>query len=211
MASRLTLSTVGIKSPLDVQQAGERPAVESPTPERAPAKPTRSRAAARPRPTAAPTRRARPQPPEVRTGADAPFYGSGRPLQTSIALDAACVAELEQLARAARVSVNALAVAVLHSGLPLAADDARSAIVDERVRRAAETVARVERNLRLPEQLRVRVDELTAAAQRRLPRATRADLVNAALRRGLPEGAQAAAELVAGHAQRLERAAATAA
>jgi hypothetical protein len=109
------------------------------------------------------------------------------------------------------VSVNALAVAVLHSGLPLAADDARSAIVDERVRRAAETVARVERNLRLPEQLRVRVDELTAAAQRRLPRATRADLVNAALRRGLPEGAQAAAELVAGHAQRLERAAATAA
>jgi hypothetical protein len=210
MASRLTLSTVGIKSPLDVQRAGEPPAAESPAPERAPAKPARSRPAARPRPTAAPTRPARAQP-GVRTGADAPFYGSGRPLQTSIALDAACSAELEQLARAARVSVNALAVAVLHSGLPLAADDARSAIVDERVRRAAETVARVERNLRLPEQLRVRVDELTAAAQRRLPRATRADLVNAALRRGAPEDAQAAAELVAGHAQRLERAAATAA
>jgi hypothetical protein len=144
----------------------------------------------------------------VRTGADAPFYGSGRPLQTSIALDAACVAELEQLARAARVSVNALAVAVLHSGLPLTADDARAAIVDERVRRAAETVARVERNLRLPEQLRVRVDELTAAARERLPRATRADLVNAALRRGLPPDAQAAAELAAEHAQRIERAAA---
>jgi hypothetical protein len=125
-----------------------------------------------------------------------------------MALDAACVAELEQLARAARVSVNALAVAVLHSGLPVTADEARGAIVDERVRRAAETVARVERNLRLPEQLRVRVDELTAAAQERLPRATRADLVNAALRRGLPPDAQAAAELAAEHAQRLERAAA---
>lgn len=213
MAGRLTLSTVGIKSPLDVQQAGERPVAEPPAPERAPGKPARPRAApARPRasrPTAPPARRARPQPAGARTGADTPFYGSGRPLQTSIALDAACVAELEQLARAARVSVNALAVAVLHSGLPLAADDARTAIVDERVRRAGETVARVERNLRLPEQLRVRVDELTAAAQQRLPRATRADLVNAALRRGLPQDAQAAARLVAEHAQRLERAAAT--
>ena len=208
MASRLTLSTVGIKSPLDVQQAGEQAAAEPAAPDHAPAKPPRPRAVATgPRPSAAPTPRARPQP-KVRTGPDAPFYGSGRPLQTSIALDAACVAELEQLARAARVSVNALAVAVLHSGLPLTADDARAAIVDERVRRAAETVARVERNLRLPEQLRVRVDELTAAARERLPRATRADLVNAALRRGLPPDAQAAAELAAEHAQRIERAAA---
>jgi hypothetical protein len=207
MAGRLTLSTVGIKSPLDVQQAGEV-AAEPAAPDGVPAKPPRRRAvAARPRPTAAQTRRARPEP-KVRAGASAPFYGSGRPLQTSIALDAACVTELEQLARAARVSVNALAVAVLHSGLPLTADDARGAIVDERVRRAAETVARVERNLRLPEQLRVRVDELTAAAQERLPRATRADLVNAALRRGLPADAQAAAELAAEHAQRIERAAA---
>ena len=208
MAGRLTLSTVGIKSPLDVQQAGEQAAAEPAAPDRAPAKPPRPRdVAARPQPTAAQTRRARPQP-EARVGAAAPFYGSGRPLQTSIALDAACVAELEQLARAAHVSVNALAVAVLHSGLPLTADDARAAIVDERVRRAAETVARVERNLRLPEQLRVRVDELTAAAQERLPRATRADLVNAALRCGLPADAQAAAELAAEHAQRIERAAA---
>jgi len=208
MAGRLTLSTVGIKSPLDVQQAGEQVTTELAAPEREPATPARPRAvSARPRATAAPARRAHPQP-TVRAGAEAPFYGSGRPLQTSIALDAACVAELEQLARAARVSVNALAVAVLHSGLPLAADDARGAIVDERVRRAAETIARVERNLRLPEQLRVRVDELTASARQRLPRATRADLVNAALRRGLPSGAQAAADLVAEHAQRVERAAA---
>jgi len=212
MAGRLTLSTVGIKSPLDVRQAGERPVAEPPAPDRAPAKPARPRAApARPRPTAAPARRARQQPQRARTGAEAPFYGSGRPLQTSIALDAACVAELEALARAARVSVNALAVAVLHSGLPPAADDARTAIVDERVRRAGETVARVERNLRLPEQLRVRVDELTAAARQRLPRATRADLVNAALRRGLPQDAQAAAQLAAEHARRVERAAAAAA
>jgi hypothetical protein len=208
MAGRLTLNTVGIKSPLDVQQAGDQAAADSAAPARVPPKPRRPRAvSARPRPTPPPERRAGPRP-KVRADPGAPFYGSGRPLQTSIALDAACVAELEQLARAARLSVNALAVAVLHSGLPLTADDARGAIVDERVRRAGETVARVERNLRLPEQLRVRVDELTAAAQQRLPRATRADLVNAALRRGLPQEAQEAADLAAEHAQRVERAAA---
>ena len=147
-------------------------------------------------------------PPDLRPVGAAPFYAAGRPLQTSIALDAAGAAQLEELARAARVSFNALAVAVLHAGLPLEADAVRSAIVDERVRRAGDHVARVERNLRLPEQLRARVDELTAAARDRLPRATRADLVNAALRRSLPTDAQAAAELVSEHAKRLERAAA---
>ena len=106
------------------------------------------------------------------------------------------------------MSANALAVAALHAGLPGAAEDARAAIVDERVSRAGERAPRIERNLRLPEQLRARIDELTSASRARLPRATRADLVNAALRRGLPGDAERAAHLAADHAQRLERAAA---
>ena len=209
MVGRLTLSTVGIKSPLDVAQAAEAPAAEPP----AAAEPAPPVSARRPAPGARPRRaqatRAQPPATAPRPAREAPFYGAGRPLQTSIALDAATSAQLEELARAARVSVNALAVAVLHAGLPLENDAVRSAIVDERVRRAGEPVARVERNLRLPAQLRARVDELTRAACEQLPRATRADLVNAALRRGLPGDAQAAAQLVAEHAQQLERAAAS--
>lgn len=205
MAGRLTLSTVGIKSPLDVAQAAQAPTESPPAP--APRPPARPAAATTPRSRRGSTPRARAAR-DVRPAGEAPFYGAGRPLQTSIALDAACAAQLEELARAARVSFNALAVAVVHAGLPLEADAVRTAIVDERVRRAGAQVARVERNLRLPAQLRARVDELTAAARERLPRATRADLVNAALRKGLPADAQAAAGLVAEHAKRLERAAA---
>ena len=106
---------------------------------------------------------------------------------------------------------NALAVAALHAGLPAASDEAREAIVDERVRRAGVSGgrgARVERDLRLPEHFRARVDELTAAARGRVPRATRADLINAAIERGVPGDAEHAARLVAEHAQRLERGAA---
>jgi len=139
-------------------------------------------------------------------GGETPFYGSGRPLQTSIALDAELDELLEQVGRAARVPVNALVVAALQAGLPPHSDQAREAIVDERVSRAGQTPARVERNLRLPEHLRARIDELVASARERLPRGSRADLVNASLRRGLPADAEQAAELVAAHARRLERA-----
>ena len=104
------------------------------------------------------------------------------------------------------MSVNALVVAVLQTGLPVHSDAAREAIVDERVRRAGLTAGRVERNPRLPEHLRARIDELVAAARERLPRAARADLVNAALRTALRADAERAAELVAAHARRLERA-----
>ena len=103
--------------------------------------------------------------------------------------------------------MNALALAALQAGLPAQSDAARAAIVEERVRRIDEP-GRVERNLRLPLQLRARVDELVAAARQRMPRVNRADLVNAALGAGLPADAQQAAALVADYARRLERAAA---
>jgi len=204
MAQRLTLNTVGIKSPLDVGQDKEEQAVrlvdqerseDRPAPRRPPRRATRPSAASRST--------------SERTATVAvPFYGTGRPLQTSIALDEDCVTRLDELARAGGVSANALAVAALHAGLPPATEAARTVIVDERVNRAGIRAARIERNLRLPEHLRARVDELTFAARDQLRRANRADLINAALRAGLPADAQQAAELVAAHAQRVERSAA---
>jgi hypothetical protein len=195
MAQRLTLSTVGIKSPLDVGDGDEQR-------DEPPARPTPRRQQRRPRPPAEASLRSE------RPVTVAPFYGTGRPLQTSIALDDDCAARLDELARAAGVSANALAVAALHAGLPAAADAVCAAIVDERVGRAGIRGARIERNLRLPEHLRARIDELTFAARGQLPRATRADLINAALRGGLPADAELAAELVAAHARRVELAAA---
>ncbi|MGA2926853.1 MAG: hypothetical protein ABSG43_12810, partial [Solirubrobacteraceae bacterium] len=176
MAQRLVLSTVGIKSPLDVD----------------PDPPAAAQAPRRARPAPARRRRAAPQPQtpgsEAPLSGDAggagPFYATGRPIQTSIALDLDCASRLDELARAARVSANALAVATLQVGLPTAADDARALIVEERVDSVG--ARRTERNLRLPEHLRARVDELTSVVRERVPRATRADLINAALRAQLP-------------------------
>jgi hypothetical protein len=210
-SSRLVLSTVGIKSPLDVGDAADLTAdAANEADTRPPAPPGPPRAVPGPPSARRRTRRrdAEPQTPssnEIAQSSETPFYGSGRPLQTSIALNAEPASLLDELARAAGVSVNALAVAALHAGVPTEADEARAAIVDERVSRAGLRVARIERNLRLPEHLRARIDELTSAARNRLPRATRADLINAALRRGLPADAEGAAQLVAEHARRLER------
>lgn len=204
-SQRLVLNTVGIKSPLDVgavaDGARDRPGQAVATP----VAPTRRRV----RRPAAPKTRAQPQSNGTGPSSEpSPFYGSGRPLQTSIALDPERASLLDELARAARVSVNALAVAAVHAGVPAESEEACAAIVEERVGRAGLREARIERNLRLPEHLRTRIDELTSAARGRLPRATRADLINAALRRGLPADAEGAARLVTEHARRLERAAA---
>ncbi len=201
MAQRLTLSTVGIKSPLDLGEE-EREAPQRPERTTAAAPPRRAQRRAKPPAEASDSASERSE------GAATPFYGTGRPLQTSIALNEDFAARLDELARAGGVSANALAVAALHAGLPAATEAARAIMVDERVSRAGMREARIERNLRLPEHLRARVDELTFAARDQLRRANRADLINAALRAGLPADAQQAAELVTAHAQRVERSAA---
>jgi len=200
---RLVLSTVGIKSPLDVGDD-------------APAKPDSlapPRSSTRVRPPAPRQPRSRraarsPSVAEKPGGGEVPFYGAGPRVQTSIALDADYAQLLEELARAARVPVNALAVAALQAGLPPQSDAARAVIIEERVRRIDIAPARVERNLRLPVHLRTRVDELVSATREHVARVNRADLVNAALGTALPADAQQAAELVAAYTRRLERAAA---
>lgn len=203
---RLTLSSVGIRNPLDVADAGR--AAEDGAPRVA--QPDVG-GASRPRSsTRSPRRRAAPPATRAEPVAErtAPFYGSGARVQTSIALDADYARLLDELARAAHVPVNALATAVVQAGLPSDNDEARAAIVDERVRCVDMGEARVQRNLRMPVQLRARIDELVAAARERMPRVNRADLVNAALGRGLPGDAQQAASLVADYSRRLERSAA---
>lgn len=206
MASgRLTLSTVGIKSPLDLTDPADDAAPLAGKPPRSPRPSTPASTTTR-----ASTQRKPPRSQPAATPAqDAqPFYGCGPRVQTSIALDADYARLLEELACAAHATVNALAVAALQAGLPTHSDAARAAIVDERVRCVDLGEARVERNLRIPVQLRARIDELIAATRHRVPRLNRADLVNAALGRGLPTDPQHAATLVADYARRLERAAA---
>jgi hypothetical protein len=203
MARRLTLNTAGIKSPLDIAQPAAEHGVREPPadelhasgPPLSPPGPPRTAKAGK---ATVPRGRARGE--EDRPA----FCGSGRPLQTAIALEAHHLAQLEQLARASGLSLNAIAVAALHDGLPATAVDARRAIVEERVARAGRGERRVEYNLRIPSELRARVDGLTRDCRERLPRAARADLVNAALRRKLPREAEAAAVLVAGFARNLE-------
>ncbi len=196
--ARLTLDTTGIQSPLDIAAPVEEPSApttvvdsngragESHSPP-GPARPPRP--ATNPQPAAAPA----PAP---------PFYGGGRPIQTSLALDPELARKLDELSRAAAVPFSSLLVAALHNGLPTTGEQALRAAVTERADRPRGS--RVERNIRLPEQLRVRLDQLTENVRDSTRRATRADLTNAALRVALPTDAEHAAQLVADHHRRLE-------
>jgi hypothetical protein len=152
-------------------------------------------------PTTRPTTRpARPRPaaPEaVATEAQPPrlaFYGAGAVEQTSIAIEPTLYATLTDVARVARVPSNTLFLASIHAALPATAGDAVKAIVGER---ATYPGRRREYTPRVPLALRARIDELVAGAREHVTKATRADLVNPALRSGLPTDAHDAAGLVA--------------
>ncbi len=194
--ARLTLDTTGIKSPLDI---GAPAAPDAATPSRD--TPTGGEAGERRAPRRAPRPRSstRAKPPPA---PPPPFYGAGRPIQTSLALDPELARQLDELARPAAVTFSALLVATLHRGLPTSGEQALRAAVTERADRPRG--ARVERNIRLPEQLRVRLDQLTENVRDATRRATRSDLANAALRVALPADAEHAATLVTQHHRRLE-------
>jgi hypothetical protein len=205
MMTRLTLDTTGIKSPLDI--GNPSPAKPAPVERAEPARrktakvgagESRSRPPRRSRPATDATTSASAATPRP----SAPFYGGGRPIQTSLALEAELATRVEELSRAGAVTFSALLVAVLQNGLPTTADQALRAAIHERADHPRG--ARVERNVRLPEQLRVRLDELTANVRDAARRATRADLTNAVLRSALPEDAEGAAKLVSDHRRRVE-------
>jgi hypothetical protein len=169
-----------------------------PAPEAAAAAPRAVAAASAARTTSRPrTQTRRPKPPAsaeaaARTSRTA-FYGSGELEQRSIAIEPELYTNLTDLSRAARVPSNTLFLAAVHAKLPTTSREAVKAIVGER---AEHPGRRREYTPRIPIALRVRLDELIEASRETLPKANRADLVNAALRAGLPADAHRAAELV---------------
>jgi predicted transcriptional regulator len=206
MSPRLTLDTTGIKSPLDVGAiaAAEPPSRPAPaTISTSPAE--RPLASARPRRRGGARSRLVETDPGDRPSASTPFYGTGRPEQTSVAISPDLAQQLVDLKHATGASVVSLAVAAIHAGLPVDSKQAAREIADERLRRL-DAGERIEHNFRLPSQLRARVDELARHAHEQNPRSTRADLINAALRAALPQKPDAAADLVREHARQIERA-----
>lgn len=200
--ARPTLSMVGIQSPLDVGSDRPRPAPAEALLDAPPAVDAAALAASR-----APRRR-------TGSGSESPsrleqrpahaFYASGRPIvETAMALDPPLVERLGELSRASGRSVNALALAALEVGLPSSASAALDAIVAEQRARVGATDRRLRMTLRLPDDLRARIDELASPALEQLSRGARTDLINAALEAALPEDAYAAAALVDERARRL--------
>jgi len=206
MAQRLVLNTAGIKGVLAVGEDPPAAPISAAAPAEPPASPRRRSAQPRPASPALAAIAPAPAMPAAERG-DA-FYGTGRQVQTSMALNTGHLERLSDLVRATGSSLNAIVVAGLQAGLPTDADAACEAILAERVSRAGGVAPRVPTLIRLPRDLRLRIDELSVAARERVPRSVRADLINAALEQGVPSDPAAVIELVGEHAQRLERAAA---
>jgi len=158
----------------------------------APAAAAAARAATRPKARASRSKPSAAAEAAVRAARPA-FYGSGDLEQRSIAIEPELYTNLTDLSRAARVPSNTLFLAAVHAKLPTTSREAVKAIVGER---AEHPGRRREYTPRIPIALRVRLDELIESSRETLPKANRADLVNAALRAGLPADAHRAAELV---------------
>jgi hypothetical protein len=190
MPERLVLNTVGIKSPLDVRpnnrpMQSARRVQRAGRPAKSPANLVRSR-------TAQTTARRSLTPTPVISGVQDRLTVA--PKLTSVALDIDLATQLDATARSAGVPANGLAVAALDAGLSTRRDDARRLLAHGG--QGAPTHRKTQRTLSLPERLRVRADELSRTATGRTARAARSDLINAALREGLPDTPQLALALV---------------
>ncbi len=182
MMPRLVLSTVGIKSPVDVRpdpRAARRRALN------APPSPAAAGAPAQDRRLPSGTRRSLKPRPVI---SDPP-----RVVTACVALDRRLVTRIEETARVAGVPVDALAVAALTAGMPAKPAAAHELMADQPIARPE---GRVKRNLHLPARLRDRADDLATDIRRSSPHARRSDVINAAMRRGLPATPQRALALV---------------
>jgi hypothetical protein len=198
MPRRLVLNTVGIKSPLDVRphdrrtQSGANGRWVGP-PANVSQKPGTSRI---PRPAA---RRALTPAPVI---SEAPHRASAAPKLTSVALDRELAKQLDKTARAAGVPANGLAVAALDARLSARTDTGPRAPSEEEPRPRGEEEQtsparhRTHFTLSLPERLRARADELSGTVAGRARSAARSDLINEALRDGLPDNPRLALALV---------------
>ena len=113
------------------------------------------------------------------------------PKLTAIALDEDLAHKLDSTARAAGVSANGLAVAALDAAF---ADNPEGVHVTDRRRGPAHRTRR--RTLPLPPHLRNRADRLSATVDRPSPGAARSEVINTAIRRGLPDSPRLALALV---------------
>lgn len=111
------------------------------------------------------------------------FWAVGILEQTSIAVDPELLTAVEALRQELSVPAATLFSAVVHAGLPVDGEAAADAVLTEQ----AEHPGRGrEYNLRMPVGLKARLDELLKQTTALIGHANRADLVNMALRAGLP-------------------------
>ena len=182
MSGQLVLSTVGIKRPQEVRRRRQQPprvADQWPRP-------------ARPAPRASDSSVAQPR----RVLTPSPVIAEGEePTQrvvsqrTTVRLDGDLARRLDGTARAAGVSAEQLALATLERALSDA--DGGLRVRDQRPGSRGRTT---NRKLRLPHHLRERTDAIAARAKE--PRLARSELINDAIRRGLPDNPRLALALV---------------
>lgn len=196
--ARLTLNDAVRVNPLAVGAHASQPASIA-----APPKAPRRRTAA-----TAPRARRQPNSAAARANETAPdpsatfaavSLGSAQSRQTALRLDADLVTRLAELTQAGGATVNltALTVAVLSRHVPSASAAALELLVDHAAARlrAGSRPAR-EVNIRIPDPLRARLDELVREAKREFPAASRSALVSAILARHLPTDPAVAADVV---------------
>jgi hypothetical protein len=185
MADRLVLNTVGIKSPLDVraQKRAKKPARGLP-----PTHDADDSSGAGASSPAIRGRRALKPKPVISSDRQAP---AGAPKLTAIELDQDLARKLDSTARAAGVPASGLAVAALDAALAKRSTTIRT--VDKRRGPTARTTPRT---LPLPPPLRSRADRLSATVQSASPGTARSELINTAIRRGLPDSPRLALALV---------------
>ena len=185
MPDRLVLNTVGIKSPLDVRAQKRAKASGRGF---APTQSADHSSSAGASPPAIRGRRALKPKPVISSGRQVP---AGAPKLTAIALERDLARKLDRTARAAGVPASGLAVVALDAALARRSTTMR--IVDRRHTPAARTTPRT---LPLPPRLRNRADRVSATVQSASPGAARSQLINTAIRDGLPDSPRLALALV---------------
>jgi hypothetical protein len=216
MAPRLTLDRTGMKSPLDVgENAGTGGDVdgEVTAPERAEPDGTTETAAIKPTPKRSVRQRGGASAPAASpsdTAGASPEVAMGRDgaavrraesyaIQTAIVFDGQLVEDSTSLAARAGISFTALLTAILADALPDQPQEVGETALLERLDHPE--AVRTGRNIRLPRDLRDRLDAL-AAPHERIVSGARSLLINAILRANLPETPDQASDLSRAYSRR---------
>ena len=135
----------------------------------------------------------------LQRGTEGTFWAVGILEQTSVAVDPELLRPVESMRQELSVPAATLFSAIVQAGLPAEANAAADAVLLEQSDHPGRGR---EHNLRMPVGLKARLDELLKEVKVLVGRATRSDLINAALRTGMPDNVDQARELyVAYHRQ----------